>query len=713
MALANAAFVLASAGKRVLVIDWDLEAPGLHRYFKPFLSDPDLSDTQGLIDYIWHLSKVTLQPQRSPQGKQDTQAWLDSALDDFVDFVMPIRWPGKTRQGPLKAKFHFMPAGQQGRMYSERVNSFDWDRFYSHQGGGVLLQKFRAFLQEEYDYVLIDSRTGVSDTAGICTVQLPDALAVFFTLNNQSIMGAHAVAESVKQQQETNHKSLHPSGGIGHLMGKDRKMVFPIYPVPTRVDDSEKDKLEAGLAFAHEQMDSLLEHIPTEERDSYWSDVEFPYKPYYAYEEVLAVFRDTPGKHSTLLASAERLVKHLTQGDIDRYPGFSEEEREQVVDLYTRKTSTPVTQKRDSETQGLSIKIGSWVNLPIIEIVNGRARIAMTGFLKALGSLVISVLGVAAVISLFLQTSNEEKLAYLRNNEGNADTKRQYLLDLYAEGHRDFSETFLPHAHLEGLYLDSAIFQSANLTGANLAQTSLMGATMDYAVLSQTNLSGTDFQGASLRGVYVDSDTRVKDSTDFTGATIEEDALRSLANPGYYIWPDGKPSIVQATEYQEDAGDVKGTNEAIVAPDNQLPEDIQKGDTGYIWIGDYDRTQETWTKSVLLYRNTSLALGETQESIRNAHLPYAGDPGALRLNTSYIAGGPLTMRGGLPNNDGLYYKGQVKLGVLLPFTEFILLEPAVGIDREFSVQYWVKVEVTGFSTAFAYYDAFNTEAAKN
>ena len=43
MALANVAWLLATARKRVLMIDWDLEAPGLHRYVHPFLDDPDLS----------------------------------------------------------------------------------------------------------------------------------------------------------------------------------------------------------------------------------------------------------------------------------------------------------------------------------------------------------------------------------------------------------------------------------------------------------------------------------------------------------------------------------------------------------------------------------------------------------------------------------------------------------------------------------------------
>ena len=37
MALANVAWILAANGKRVLVADWDLESPGLHRFFDPFI----------------------------------------------------------------------------------------------------------------------------------------------------------------------------------------------------------------------------------------------------------------------------------------------------------------------------------------------------------------------------------------------------------------------------------------------------------------------------------------------------------------------------------------------------------------------------------------------------------------------------------------------------------------------------------------------------
>ena len=56
MALANVAFVLALNGNRVLVIDWDLEAPGIHRYFHPFLEDKELQATEGLLDMVENLA---------------------------------------------------------------------------------------------------------------------------------------------------------------------------------------------------------------------------------------------------------------------------------------------------------------------------------------------------------------------------------------------------------------------------------------------------------------------------------------------------------------------------------------------------------------------------------------------------------------------------------------------------------------------------------
>src|SRR5262245_23151883 len=52
MALANVAWILASQGERVLAVDWDIDAPGLHRYYHPFIDDKELAYTPGLIDFL-------------------------------------------------------------------------------------------------------------------------------------------------------------------------------------------------------------------------------------------------------------------------------------------------------------------------------------------------------------------------------------------------------------------------------------------------------------------------------------------------------------------------------------------------------------------------------------------------------------------------------------------------------------------------------------
>lgn len=55
----------------------------------------------------------------------------------------------------------------------------------------------RAEWKEAYDLVLVDSRTGVSDIAGVCTVQLPDQLVYLFTANHQSIQGANDALQTI------------------------------------------------------------------------------------------------------------------------------------------------------------------------------------------------------------------------------------------------------------------------------------------------------------------------------------------------------------------------------------------------------------------------------------------------------------------------------------------------------------------------------------
>jgi hypothetical protein len=51
------------------------------------------------------------------------------------------------------------------------------------------------------DYVLIDSRTGDTDVLGICTRQLPDAVVLMFTPNEQNLVGLQGVCRDIRHEK--------------------------------------------------------------------------------------------------------------------------------------------------------------------------------------------------------------------------------------------------------------------------------------------------------------------------------------------------------------------------------------------------------------------------------------------------------------------------------------------------------------------------------
>jgi cellulose biosynthesis protein BcsQ len=185
LALSNVAWLLAANGRRVLVIDWDLEAPGLHRYFLPFLSDPELSESPGLIDLLWDYVNLVL----TPRDNWPSSISVPFELAEIANYRLILDNPF-TGNGWL----HLLPAGRQGTEYADQFRRFDWHSFYERQGGQAFIDTLLSNLKGLYDFVLIDSRTGVADTSGICTVALPDTVVLAYTYNRQSVKGIAAVA---------------------------------------------------------------------------------------------------------------------------------------------------------------------------------------------------------------------------------------------------------------------------------------------------------------------------------------------------------------------------------------------------------------------------------------------------------------------------------------------------------------------------------------
>ena len=121
--------------------------------------------------------------------------------------AVSLKWDHFPRGGQLD----FLSAGRQNRDYSAAVCSLDWDDFYERLGGGRFFRAMRDDMKEKYDYVLIDSRTGLSDVADICTIELPDILTICFTLSDQSIEGAANVAGQISGGTGTGKYGCCPS----------------------------------------------------------------------------------------------------------------------------------------------------------------------------------------------------------------------------------------------------------------------------------------------------------------------------------------------------------------------------------------------------------------------------------------------------------------------------------------------------------------------
>jgi MinD-like ATPase involved in chromosome partitioning or flagellar assembly/tetratricopeptide (TPR) repeat protein len=287
MAVANTAWILAGNGLRVLVVDWDLESPGLHRYFHPFLLDKRLVSSPGVIDMIRNYASAAME-----SGHGETDDWIAERAS-VLDYAVSLQWPF-----PDDGGIDLLPAGQQDRSYARKVSTFDWSSFWDRLGGGAFIDALAADMRANYDYVLIDSRTGLSDTAGICTVQLPDAIVNCFTLSAQSIDGAVSVARSVLAQ-------------------RDRRQI-QIFPVAMRVENAEAFKLESGRDYARQEFSPFVAELTDVER--YWGEVEIQYKPYFAYEEILAPFAERPRVENSLLAAYERMASWLTGGRVRELP---------------------------------------------------------------------------------------------------------------------------------------------------------------------------------------------------------------------------------------------------------------------------------------------------------------------------------------------------------------------------------------------------------
>lgn len=177
LAMANCARALAASGKKIVLLDFDLEAPGL-LHFDAFQPKNNKKKPAGFAEYL----EVCLQDGPPEQ------------LDDYIHECKGLDTD--------KGKTWLMPAGRHGEPgYLGFLNRMTWSEFYTGRDGYRILENLRGHIIERYrpDYVFIDSRTGLSEIGGIATHQLADIVVLVFNLNGQNLQGAKRVFDSIRK----------------------------------------------------------------------------------------------------------------------------------------------------------------------------------------------------------------------------------------------------------------------------------------------------------------------------------------------------------------------------------------------------------------------------------------------------------------------------------------------------------------------------------
>ncbi|MEW6200304.1 MAG: hypothetical protein AB1601_16765 [Planctomycetota bacterium] len=164
---------------RCLLLDFDLEAPGVDEFDCMRPSDPD---QPGLVEYI--------------------REYLDRREDPPLErFVYAPQGDG----GPF-----VMRAGRRDEAYRRFLMKLSWSEFYRECDGALFLDNLRLAVVRELgcQTLLIDSRTGHSEIGGVCLGHLADAVVFVFQPSTAHAEGLAQAVAAVRDREQKEERSI-------------------------------------------------------------------------------------------------------------------------------------------------------------------------------------------------------------------------------------------------------------------------------------------------------------------------------------------------------------------------------------------------------------------------------------------------------------------------------------------------------------------------
>jgi MinD-like ATPase involved in chromosome partitioning or flagellar assembly len=293
MALANMAELFYQSGSKVLVVDWDLEAPGIERFFP--IDAEKIQSKPGVLDLILSYKK------------QMTEEWKlsdtsdDLPFDNPKDFLVEIH---SQQIGP--GNLWLLTAGKRDGSsfsnYAHGIRNFNWQDFYENWEGELYFEWLRQKFNEIADVVLIDSRTGVTEMGGVCVYQFSDFVVMFCPPNQQSLDGTYKMAVDFLRPEVQALRGERP---------------LELVVVPSRVADiAEEEKRRKFIFEFKTKFDGFIpQNIKSEIKSFY--ELCIPDLPSYAFDETIAVGKNVDNAITRAFYKLSQVIAKLSPSQID------------------------------------------------------------------------------------------------------------------------------------------------------------------------------------------------------------------------------------------------------------------------------------------------------------------------------------------------------------------------------------------------------------
>lgn len=172
-ALAGVVLTLAKRGKKVVMVDTDIEAPGLATLF--FEED---AIERGVLDYL-------IEHEIQNGGR-------------IEDYMLDVQDPALLEEED--GQLYLMPAGKVDAQYLQKLARID----YQDNKENHLRDSLTALLKDirnryHPDYIFVDARAGFHDLGGVAVAQLPHGAVLFGNDSRQSWDGIVQVLRTIAE----------------------------------------------------------------------------------------------------------------------------------------------------------------------------------------------------------------------------------------------------------------------------------------------------------------------------------------------------------------------------------------------------------------------------------------------------------------------------------------------------------------------------------